>query len=721
MNGLPGPEEPGEREQPGDADAPEERLRHLLSELRDAKRAKRGGGSLSLKMIADLTYDMRRRTIRPGEALPTKDELRSGLSDATLSAVFNGKASNPNLVYDIARALGGDIHLAREAKRLTGLIRAKAEQIRADEKTAPRKQLPAVAAVIDAVLVHLPGQTQPATRRTNREKLRLGVEIALGRAIIRYATKNGKASLAGPLLNPVGFLASPGPAGMLARAMTDDGTPETRALGQAWADALLGGTRTRDLTEDASEFIGYIRDEWSLLAPLRDLSPAAGHDATRGFTDEPTTARRTTLKALQQTASEVREELADVTRPVTAGTGDAVRDLPPLIRTHLYDQTSLIAASTRDFTGREFVFTALREFIEQDKSGYCFVHAYPGVGKTALLSSFALAHPGYARHFNVLTAGVNTPDAFLKNICAQLIGAYGLPYDRLDDRAAYDSGFLTELLDRSVRAAGTEKVVVLVDALDEARTPVGAENPLYLPSWLPDGCRFIVTVRKGARGWQPRRDCLWCEVEIDELGVLNMNDLCDHIRARADHPGIGEYLRSRRLSKEQFAETLAAKAAGNFMYLRYVLPHFEEGGSRTDAELDQLPAGLVGYYEEQYKRMHGRDDDTWHDLRLPVLTALAMALAPVTAAELAARAGLISSTRVLALLEEWMQFLVRVEVTRDGRPRTGYRIFHASFHEFLREKAKEIAKIDRERSEFLADKARHLFLDEDDEGDGTDG
>lgn len=724
MNGLPVPEEPGEpgkREQPGDPDAPEERLRHLLSELREAKRARRGGGSLPLKMIADLTYDMRRRTIRRGEAPPTEDELRSGLSDATLSGVFNGKASNPDLVYDIARALGGDnIHLAREAKRLTGLIRAKAEQIRADEKTTSRKQPAAADAVIDSILVHLPGQAQPATRRTNREKLRLAVEIALGRAIIRYATKNGKASLAGPLLNPVGFLADPGAAGIIARAMTGDGTRDTRALGQAWAYAFLGGTRTRDLTEDASEFIGYIRNECGLLAPLHDLSAAAGPDTTRGFADEPTKARRTTLKALEQTASEVREELEDVTRPVTAGTGDAVRDLPPLIRTHLYDQTSLIAASTRDFTGREFVFTALREFIKQDKSGYCFVHAYPGVGKTALLSSFALAHPGYARHFNVLTAGVNTPDAFLKNICAQLIGAYGLPYDRLDNRAAYDSGFLTELLDRSVRAS-TETVVVLVDALDEALTPVGAENPLYLPSWLPDGCRFIVTVRKGARGWKPRLDCPWRDVKINELGVPNMNDLRAHIRARADRPGIGEYLRSRRFSKEQFADTLAAKAEGNFMYLRYVLPEFEEGGSRTDAELDQLPAGLVGYYEEQYKRMHGPDDDAWHDLRLPVLTALAMALAPVTAAELAARAGLRSATRVLALLEEWMQFLVRVEVTRDGRPRTGYRIFHASFHEFLREKARDIAKTERERSELLADRARHLFLDEDDEGDGTDG
>ena len=45
----------------------------------------------------------------------------------------------------------------------------------------------------------------------------------------------------------------------------------------------------------------------------------------------------------------------------------------------------------------------------------------------------------------------------------------------------------------------------------------------------------------------------------------------------------------------------------------------------------------------------------------------------------------------------------------------------ASFHEFLREKARDIAKTEWERSELLAGEARHLFLDEDDEGGGPDG
>ena len=269
-------------------------------------------------MIADLTYGMRRRTIRPGEAPPTEDELRSGLSDATLSGVFNGKPSNPGLVYDIARALGGDIYLAREAKRLTGLIRAKAEQIRAKEDVAtetaalfrrsdrlgPRRSARPEPARYQA---HKPGEAQAHRRDRARPRHHQ----------VRHEEREDQPGL--PALNPAGFLADPGPARIIAGAMTGDGTSDAAELGQAWADAFLGGTRTRDLTEDASEFIGYIRKEPGLLPPLRDLSPAAGPNTTRGFADEPMTARRATLKALEQAASEVREELADVTRPSPPG------------------------------------------------------------------------------------------------------------------------------------------------------------------------------------------------------------------------------------------------------------------------------------------------------------------------------------------------------------------------------------------------------------------
>jgi hypothetical protein len=37
----------------------------------------------------------------------------------------------------------------------------------------------------------------------------------------------------------------------------------------------------------------------------------------------------------------------------------------------------------------------------------------------------------------------------------------------------------------------------------------------------------------------------------------------------------------------------------------------------------------------------------------------------------------------VALLREWLQFLDDAPATRDGRPVQAFRIFHASFREFL--------------------------------------
>jgi hypothetical protein len=693
----------------GELAAAEEALKEELSRLlRGLKEARESSlrRTITFKEIADWVHQRQLRTRVPGD--PGRPVSGKPKTVSTLSEIFSGKElTTPEYAYDLVLELRGDVRQAKDAARKIDEFHGLRRAVHAQQRKMPgplASETP-LAGVVDAVLACLPGRESRGGAPTAKRKLRLATGIVLGRAVWRYAD-NGKASLAAPLLHPAGFLAAPGPAAILAGVIAGNEVQAgpsangAHELGQAWAEAYLAGTRARDLTRDAAEFLGFVRDEQQ--------------------------ARRTrsTLPELQRAAAQVRDQLTDLARPVTAGTGDAVADLPTLIRAHLYDQTHLLAAATRDFTGRQFVFEKLEDFTKQGKSGYCFVMAHPGVGKTALLASFALAHPGYARHFNVFTENLTSHDAFLKNVCAQLIGAYGLPYDNLPERAAHDSGFLVEVLDRSVRAARGEPVVILVDALDEALTegrPLGA-NPLYLPKSLPDGVRVIVTVRTGSRDWQPRvdPDCLSETWTINERGPENMADIRAYIAVRARHPGTGAYLRSRALSADDFAGDLAEKSQGNFMYLRYVLPQFEEGGAHGDAELARLPVGLVGYYEEQFKRMHGPDEDAWHELRLPVLTALALAREPLTAPDVAARAGVRGGTRVQSLINEWMQFLMEVPVTRNGRPRTGYRAFHASFHDFLREKIRQFAE-DEEDEDELDDEIRRRFLGEDDWGDAAPG
>ena len=68
------------------------------------------------------------------------------------------------------------------------------------------------------------------------------------------------------------------------------------------------------------------------------------------------------------------------------------------------------------------------------------------------------------------------------------------------------------------------------------------------------------------------------------------------------------------------------------------------------------------------------------------------------------------------MIREWLQFLVEVPVTRHGQPRTGYRIFHASFQEFLRKKTKEDAQADTDAHDLLEEEVRQLFFDDDEDG-----
>ena len=60
-------------------------------------------------------------------------------------------------------------------------------------------------------------------------------------------------------------------------------------------------------------------------------------------------------------------------------------------------------------------------------SGYIVIHGEPGIGKTAIVGQLvkdrALVH-----HFNVAPLGIRSPQAFLSNVCAQLIVRYGLDY-----------------------------------------------------------------------------------------------------------------------------------------------------------------------------------------------------------------------------------------------------------------------------------------------------
>ena len=179
------------------------------------------------------------------------------------------------------------------------------------------------------------------------------------------------------------------------------------------------------------------------------------------------------------------------------------KEAPPALATQIRTQefVALIEERTRTFVGREYVFAAIDQALGEPefRSGYVVIQGEPGIGKTAIVAQLVKSR-GLVHHFNVAPLGIRSPQAFLSNVCAQLITRYGLDYKSLPPEATQDGGFLARLLLEAAADETHRPVVVVVDALDEAEdvglTP-GA-NRLFLPPSLPDDVYFVVSTREQA-------------------------------------------------------------------------------------------------------------------------------------------------------------------------------------------------------------------------------
>ena len=348
--------------------------------------------------------------------------------------------------------------------------------------------------------------------------------------------------------------------------------------------------------------------------------------------------------------------------------------------------TTLIEEKSQGFVGRRFVFDALDQFMERTPAGYFIVKGEAGIGKSALMAHLVQAGQ-YVHHFVVSTQGINRADQFLENVCAQLIARY--KPDRpawLPPEASRDSAFLSELLQEVSQGLPTgQRALILVDALDEVdwRGRTG-ENVLFLPRALPPGVFVIVTMR--------HKEGLPLEVDSSQIFCLypnsdgNREDVRVYIRQFAQREVMQPSLSAWGTTVDAFVETMLAKSEGNFMYLRYVLPAIERVEFRHGT-LAELPQGLKDYYERHWRQIRAIDEDMWVDYRQPVICYLAAAREPVTIWQIADWSK-IAPARVLAAIRDWREFLDE----ETGGEQKRYRIYHASFQDFLADKdeAKEI-------------------------------
>ncbi len=359
---------------------------------------------------------------------------------------------------------------------------------------------------------------------------------------------------------------------------------------------------------------------------------------------------------------------------------------PTTIQGSIYDFVAYIQEKTRGFVGRNWIFEQITRFLTNHQRGYFFIVGDPGIGKSALAGQLVKTH-GFIHHFNIRAEGINKPAIFLRNICSQLIDTFGLNYTELPAQAFDDAGFLNRLLNEvSSGLAPHESCVIVVDALDEVEQglAIAGINPLYLPTLLPEGIYFVVTVRDDQR-YMPRVACesetLYIQTEASE----NRRDVADYIRSWIVDDDIQHYIARQGIDSQMFVKDMVNKSEGNFMYLRYVLPEIQQGAYQ-DQDFDAIPTGLVNYYEDHWRRMRGQNEDAWFRYKLPVLVALSVMYEPASLALIAEYSGVKETSRVLNVVQAWSQFLHEEKAEIGGHIQKRYRLYHASFFEFIASK-----------------------------------
>jgi len=502
-------------------------------------------------------------------------------------------------------------------------------------------------------------------------------QYAVAAATQRYAVLPLRLDLARPLLEKDSFLTLPAVAQEVIQVVRFEREPNAALIGQQWKTALDSPPSWCDFTYETRRLLEYLQIELRNTEVFRPVFDAKRLDAI---------ATNTTTS--NELLARMEAQLADLARLMDTRLSELIHNFslaPAGIQEQIRDYTRFIGDKTHDFVGRKFIFEAVTRFIETQPRGYFFIRGDPGIGKSALAAQMVRVH-GYVHHFNNRSEGINKTESFLRNICAQLIVAYQLDYAFLPPDATQDAGFLMRLLGEiSDKLKANERAVIVVDALDEVDM-MGLSsdaNTLYLPVILPHNGYVVVTTRKIPLSL--RIDCEQGALDIEHDSAGNIADVHEYVVRNVTLPGIQAYITKQEIDNDLFIDYLVQKSEGNFMYLHYVLPEIEHG-AYTDLGLEALPAGLLNYYDDHWRRMRGENEEAWFRYKLPVIMALTGVKEPVSIDLIADFSGVQERARIREVLHDWGQFLHEEQILYKDGLQKRYYVYHASFHDFIAKK-----------------------------------
>ncbi len=348
-------------------------------------------------------------------------------------------------------------------------------------------------------------------------------------------------------------------------------------------------------------------------------------------------------------------------------------------RGHPKEFETIITEKSRNFVGRQFVFSAINNFLNQSDRGYFTIIGEPGIGKSAILAHYVSRNPGVV-YYNVEIAGKSRAEEFLTTICTQLIeiaqskGRKNLTTN-FPDSTTEGSGLLSSLLQQiSDRLHPEQHLIITIDGCDRIdinNQPRGS-NIFYLPRYLPEKVYFILT----RRPFLTDKSGLLIETPAQSLDLSNYPE-----QNRAD---IQEYIKSylnesyhseRSLSEEKNPGDVSLNMTEqgfddetNFMYVKETLAAINE---------DIYPPNLQLYYQNHLEKMNLATSKQ-QPMALQVLNILVQEQS-ISIEAIAERLDA-DEYEIKVILDKWREFLHLESIAAEIH----YSFYHAGFRDWLR-------------------------------------
>jgi hypothetical protein len=355
-----------------------------------------------------------------------------------------------------------------------------------------------------------------------------------------------------------------------------------------------------------------------------------------------------------------------------------------------WDFTAFLAERRRWFTGRTWLFDALRDRLAHGTNPLIVLTGAPGIGKSAFFASLVHSNPEgriLAYHCCQDTSPATlSPAVFVRSLAAMISArdaGYAAMLEHADTLAALDEARVT-----ADPASAFERVVLnllhklpvpeapprllLIDALDEALAWSGPLNLVDLLSSrvgaLPGWLKIVATTRDDPR--VKRRFRAADLLPIDSAARDNEADLRGYVRMRLEAEPLYTKAGAQR---QEIGRKVLARGTGNFLVVSQTLDAVESGLMSAD-DLDTLAPGLHPLYEGFFDRIYRRAGVDFAPSRT-MLQSLVAAQEPPSRAQLAAVTGLDAEADLPPILAR----LASMVPPRDGR----YSLFHKTLAEWL--------------------------------------